>query len=380
MAKILILGAGFGGLHSSSRLAEELGPEHEITLIDKIDHFVIGFTKFDVMFGRRKPDQIKSYYKDLAAERVNFVQDTIELVDTENKSVKTSGGEYSYDYLIIGLGADLAPAATPGFVDGGYHFYSLDGAETLNPVLEKFEGGTIIVSILGKPYKCPPAPYESAFLLNEYFIEKGIRDKVTLKMLIPAAIPLPVAKEPSAKIMENMAAKNIELFIQHKVTGLDPENKQALVDGKDAFDYDLFIGIPLHKPPQVVKNMGMSEGGWIPVNPQNMETKLENVYAVGDVTHIPAGGFAVPKAGAFAQNGADIVVNDILNKLNGTDYDLTFEGSGTCYIEGGDNKVGEIQANFLGGDAPSVKLTEFTLDNRINKEKFESERIEKWFK
>ena len=197
---ILILGAGFGGLQAATRLREELGDRCKITLIDKNDFFIIGFSKFDVMFGRRSVNAVKSYYRNIAAKGVDFVQDTIEQIDPVAKMVKTRTGSLGYDFLIVALGADMALQSIPGFSEGGHEFYTLAGAEKLYPIITNFQSGTVLISIFGKPYKCPPAPYEGALQLHDFFTEKGVRDKVTLKMLIPSPTALPVAKNVSAEL------------------------------------------------------------------------------------------------------------------------------------------------------------------------------------
>ena len=179
--EILILGAGFGGLEAASILRERLDDSHRITLIDKNDHFIIGFSKFEVMFGRRTAGQVKAYYADLAHDGVEFIRDTIETIDPERRTVTTRSASFGYDHLIVGLGAELVPEATPGFVEGGYEFYSLAGAERLYPVLDGFTAGTILLSVFGKPYKCPPAPFEAAFQLHDFFTAKGVRDDIELR-------------------------------------------------------------------------------------------------------------------------------------------------------------------------------------------------------
>lgn len=378
--KILILGAGFGGLAASSKLRESLDPSVEITLIDKSDSFSIGFTKFDVMFGRKPAERIKNYYRDLALEGVDFVQDEITEIDVENKSVKTKLAEYGYDYLIVALGADLAPEATPGFAENGYHFYSIAGAERIRPVIEEFKSGTVLISIFAKPYKCPPAPYEAALQLHDLFVRKGIRDNIQIKMAIPGPMPLPVAKEASAQIEALLAERDITLHKLTSVTALDPTKQQALVEGQDPIDYDLFIGIPIHKAPQVVRDSALGADGWIAVNQDTLETSFENVYAVGDVTKVPVGKFAVPKAGAFAEDGAQAATTDIINKIKGENAPVKYNGIGTCYLELGDQRVGEIHANFLGGPEPQVTLSNPSHEYRENKLNFEKQRISQWFR
>jgi len=378
--KILILGAGFGGLHAATRLSEELDSSIEISLIDKNDSFIIGFAKFDVMFGRRTSQDIKSFYKNLAIEGINFVQDTIEIIDPNKKVVKTVSTTFSYDYLIVALGADLAPEAIPGFVDGGYEFYSLRGAERINPVINNFQSGNLLISIFNKPYKCPPAPYEAAIQLHDLFVKKGIRDKINMKVLIPGPVPLPIAKNVSSEIERLLKERSIELLKKHKVVELNTDEKKAIIENNDPVSYDLFIGIPVHKPPRVVRESALGNNGWISVNKENLETSFENVYAIGDVTSIPVGKFAVSKAGALAESAATVVADDIINKINKMKKVYKFEAAGSCYLEFGSGEVAKLNANFLGGSEPLVTLEGPTVEFRTDKENFEKDRIKKWFK
>jgi len=378
--KILILGAGFGGLHAATRLSEELDSSIEISLIDKNDSFIIGFAKFDVMFGRRTSQDIKSFYKNLAIEGINFVQDTIEIIDPNKKVVKTVSTTFSYDYLIVALGADLAPEAIPGFVDGGYEFYSLRGAERINPVINNFQSGNLLISIFNKPYKCPPAPYEAAIQLHDLFVKKRIRDKINMKVLIPGPVPLPIAKNVSSEIERLLKERSIELLKKHKVVELNTDEKKAIIENNDPVSYDLFIGIPVHKPPRVVRESALGNNGWISVNKENLETSFENVYAIGDVTSIPVGKFAVSKAGALAESAATVVADDIINKINKMKKVYKFEAAGSCYLEFGSGEVAKLNANFLGGSEPLVTLEGPTVEFRTDKENFEKDRIKKWFK
>ena len=378
--KILILGAGFGGLQAATRLSEELGSSVEISLIDKNDSFVIGFAKFDVMFGHRTSQDIKSYYKNLATDGINFIQDTIEAIDPDNKIVKTASTTFSYDYLIVALGADLTPEAIPGFVEGGHEFYSLGGAERINPVINNFQSGNLLICIFSKPYKCPPAPYEAAFQLHDLFVKKGIRDKINMKMLIPGPNPLPIAKSVSLEIEGVLKEKNIELLKMHRVIKLNPNSKEAIVENNDPVNYDLFIGIPIHKPPRVVRESALGNNGWISVSKENLETSYENVYAIGDVTSIPVGDFAVSKAGALAENAANVVVDDIINKISKRKKIYKFEAAGSCFLEFGSGNVAKLNANFLGGSEPLITLEGPSAEFRTDKEKFENDRIKKWFK
>jgi sulfide:quinone oxidoreductase len=294
--------------------------------------------------------------------------------------VKTGSSDFTYDFLVVALGADLAPEAIPGFAEGGYEFYSLQGAKTLYPVIDDFSSGTILISIFAKPYKCPPAPYEAALQLDDFFASRGVRASINIKVLIPGPTPLPVAMDASAKIEKLLADRNIELFKKHKVVSIDPDGRTTMIADREPMPYDLFLGVPIHVPPKVVRESALGEKGWITVSKANLETNFENVYAVGDVTNIPVGEFAVPKAGAFAEDAASVVVSDICNKIKNQSNRVKFDAVGTCYMEVGAGSVAELNANFLGGAEPQVTLNGPSAHFRRNKVSFGKDRIHRWFK
>ncbi len=376
---ILILGGGFGGLEVATSLRAKLDESFKITLVDKKDFFIVGFTKFDLMFGRREPEDIKSYYSELKKQGIDYVQDTIERIDPSTNSVKTTGATFIYDYLVIGLGVELHPEAIPGFKEGGYSFYSFKEAQRLHPVIEEFDSGTILISIFNKPYQCPPAPYEAALQLHDYFKRKGTRADITIKVLAPGPIPLPVSKEASASIMKLLSMHDIEFLPKHKVTRLDINKKQAIIEDHDPMDYDLFMGVPIHRPPKVILDSVFGKNGWIKVDRNNLRTEFKNVYAIGDVTHIPVGGFAVPKTGAFAEDAGKTVVADMLNRIKDENNEVIFHAIGTCYLEMGSGKVAKVDANFLGGDEPQFTLIGPSEEYLADKIEFETSRIKKWF-
>ncbi len=375
---ILILGGGFGGLEVATSLRAQCDDSVNITLIDKKEFFIIGFTKFDLMFGRRAPEDIKHYYADLKGG-INFVRDEVEKLDPENNSVITSNGTYSYDYLVIALGVKLHREAIPGFKEGGYSFYSFKQAQKLHPVIEDFESGTILISIFENPYQCPPAPYEAALQLHDLFNKKGTRADITIKVLAPSPIPLPIAPSASASLLELLDVHDIEFHAKHKVTALDTENKCAIIEGQEPMDYDLFLGVPIHRPPPVILDSPFGKDGWIHANSNNLRTEFDNVYAVGDVTHIPAGDFAVPKTGAFAEDAGKTVVKDLLNRINNEDNNVKYNAMGACFVEVGSGQVAKVQGNILGGAEPVLDFLTASEEYRADKADFETSRIKKWF-
>ena len=378
---ILILGAGFGGLEAATRLRSALDESFEITVVDQHDFFNFGFTKFDLMFGRKDPEDCKESLSAVEEKGIRFHQAVIEFIDPEGRQVETSKGPLSADYMVVALGADIAPEATPGFLEsGGHHFYSFAAAEWLRPIVDEFLGGQILIAIFDKPYKCPPAPYEAAFQLDDFYREKGIRQEIAIDMLIPGPMPLPISETVSASIEELLTARQIALHKSHKVVEIDYQAKQAVVANGTRYPYDLFLGVPVHRPPAVVLGCALGDQGWIRVDPATMRTSFEGVWAMGDVVQIPIGEFAVPKAGAFAEDAAATVAADILRTIRGEGDVDPYQAQGACYFEFGDGKVAQIAANFLGGPTPDLALAGPTLEFRADKEEFERSRIEKWFR
>jgi len=241
---VLVLGAGFGGLELSSRLSAALGDEVDVTLIDRSDAFVFGFSKLDVLFGKKTPDAVRLRYADLTTPHVRFLRETIASIDPEARRVVTDGGAYEADALVVALGADYDLAATPGLAEVGHEFYSVTGAEATRDVLPSFRAGTAIVGVCGAPFKCPPAPSETAILLDEYLRERGVRDDVTIQVVIPFGTPVPPSPATSEAILARFAERGIGFVADRKVASLDPATNEAVLDDGRRLPFDLFLGIP----------------------------------------------------------------------------------------------------------------------------------------
>ena len=159
-------------------------------------------------------------------------------------------GTYDADVLVVALGADTVPELTPGLVEGGYEFYSVAGAAHLRDVLPTFDGGDVIIGVLGPFYKCPAAPYETAMMLHDQLVQRGVRDATTIKVLTPMGMPIPVSQEASAGILGGFEERGIEFWAQTVVESLDPATHTAtLRDGRE-INYDLFLGVPIHRAPR----------------------------------------------------------------------------------------------------------------------------------
>jgi sulfide:quinone oxidoreductase len=371
--RIVVLGAGFGGLELSTQLSEAFGDDVDVTLIDKSDAFIFGFSKLDVMFGRLTPDVVRLPYRNFLKAGVRFLRETITALDPERLSVTTDGGTYEADFLIVALGADYDMEATPGLA-GVNEFYSVAGAERLRDVLPTFRKGKALIGVCGAPFKCPPAPSECALMLHDYLVEQGVREACEISFVLPLPSPVPPSPETSRALLTAFAERNISFVPGRRVASIDGARKVAILDDGTEMQFDLFFGVPKHRVPSVVVDCGMAEDGWIPVNPRTLETKFPGVYAIGDGANT-----GTPKAGVFAEGAARAVASALTAKIkNGGDV-TNYDGFGTCYLEFGGGRIGKVEVDFFSGPTPTGTYYEPSVDLRADKEHFGSSRRARWF-
>ncbi len=372
--RVLVLGAGFGGLELTTRLSEDLGDSVEVTLIDKADGFVFGFSKLDVMFGRTFAEAVIHPYTDLVRPGVRFVQTTVRAIDPTARRVETDAGRYDADVMVVALGADLDPGATPGLLEGGHDFYTLGGAFAAHDVLEAFDGGRVIVGVTSTPFKCPPAPSETALLVHDYLVARGLSERSQVSLVMPFGAPIPPSPAASEALLAAFAERGISWHPDRQVRALDPLRKRVLLADGDELPYDLFLGVPVHRAPVVVQQSTLCVDGWIPVNPLTLETSFPGVYAVGDVTSV-----GTPKAGVFAEGQAGVVAKAIIAQHRGRTTSETYDGHGICYVEFGHDQVGRVDVTFKSGERPAGRLDGPSPDYRAEKSDFGSSRIRRWF-
>ena len=373
---VLILGAGFGGLELATRLSETLADAVDVTLLDRNDSFYFGYSKLEVMLGRQSADEVCLPYADVDAEGVTFRQETVLDIDPIARRVRTDAGTHEADFLVVAMGADYDMAATPGLEAGGHEYYTLAGAERLRDALADFEGGRVLVAVLGQPFKCPPAPFEGSFLLHEHFTRQGIRDAVQMSTTFPMQRPVPVTGEVSQMFRDALASRGIEELPQHLVTGIDVGAREARLATGQTLPFDLFIGIPVHRAPDPLTAAGLAVKGWVPVDQTNLRTQFPHVYAIGDVCTGPR---TVPKAGIFAEAAALVVADDIAAEITGAAPPAPYQGSGVCYAEFGDGLVSKVAVNFLQGDGAAAERHEPSRQYAAEKAEFGATRRARWF-
>src|SRR4051794_3027906 len=372
--RVVVLGAGFGGLELTALLSEEFGTDLDLVLIDKSEGFVFGFSKLDVMFGRTTAKDVVHPYADLVKPGVRFVRSTIRGIDPQAKRVVTDDGAFDADIIVVALGADVVPDATPGLLEGGHEFYSVAGAFALRDVLADFAGGHVVVAVTSTPFKCPPAPSETALLVHELLERRGLLGSSQVSLVMPMPVPIPPSPEASAAVLAAFAERGIDWHPHGLVRALDPSrNVAVLADGVE-LDYDLFLGIPVHRAPSVVVDAGLTVDGWVPVDPFTLETAFPDIYGVGDVTSV-----GTPKAGVFAEGQAVVVAARIAARLRGEQPTAAYDGHGLCYLELGHDEVAKVDVTFRSGERPFGTLEGPSHELVADKVLFGSSRIARWF-
>jgi sulfide:quinone oxidoreductase len=372
--RVVILGAGFGGLELTARLSEEHGDDVDVTLIDRTDGFVFGFSKLDVMFGRTTEDAVTHAYADIVKPGVRFVQADITSIDPVARHVETDAGAFDADILVVALGADLDPSATPGLVEGGHEFYTESGAFATREVLEAFEGGRVVVGVTRPPFKCPPAPSETVLLVHDLLVDRGLRDRSEIALVMPLPAPVPPSPEASEALLAAFAERGIEWHPGQGVAALDPDRKVLELSDGSEMPFDLFLGIPVHRAPAVVVDAGMTVDGWIPVDPVTLETQFPDVYAVGDVTSV-----GTPKAGVFAEGQAAVAADRISARIRGEAEEAGYDGRGVCYVEFGHDQVAVVDVTFVSGEPPRGVLEGPSSELAAQKADFGQTRARRWF-
>ncbi len=372
--KVLILGAGFGGLELATRLSEELGGGAEIEVIDKAPGFVFGFSKLDVMFGRQTPDQVFHPYAGLDKVGVHFTQTSIRSIDPDQRSVLTDAGRFDADVLVVALGADVDASATPGLLESGNEFYTTSGAFVLRDVLDRFEGGDVVIGVTSTPFKCPPAPSETALLLHDHLTKKGCRDNSSISLVMPLGVPIPPSPGASTALLAAFDERGIDWRPERMVTALQTDPKRAVLNSGEELPFDLFLGVPVHRAPAVVTESGLAADGWIPADPFTLKTRFPGVYAIGDVTSV-----GTPKAGVFAEGQASIVADQIIATSRHLSTSKTYDGRGICYLEFGEGMVATVDVTFLAGSAPVGDIEGPSIALAASKAEFGASRVHRWF-
>ena len=377
MARVLILGAGFGGIATAVALRAQLATQDEVILVDRRDDFAMGLRKTwailgisPIAYGTRSLDT-------LATRGITVMRGEIGAIDPVNRSATVDAAVVEADALVVALGADRAMQAVPGLEEHGLNAWDLSHVELVHGAVDACRGGRVVIGIFGAPYSCPPAPFELAMLMGERFDARGIVADLTVVSPSPIVLPI-LGAAGCAPLDGRLAERGIAFIGDRTITAV---SKGVLdLGGDERLAFDLLLAVPPHRCPAILVDAGLAPaGGWVKVDRATLETGHEQVYAIGDATGILlANGMPLPKAGLFAEKEGEVVAARIAARLDGDAPIATFDGRGACFVEMGEGLASTISGDFY-ADPPAVELSEPSAEQRAAKERFEMERLARWF-
>jgi sulfide:quinone oxidoreductase len=377
MKRVLILGGGFGGIATARRLKETLDENDEVILVDRGDHFMVGFRKTWALTGQSTLEAGQRPLDNLANIGIRVMRDPVTRIDPAARTAWMGDQRLSADALVVALGAELAPEAIPGFQQHAYNVYDSQDIPRAAQALSEFQGGRLLIGVFGVPYKCPPAPYEMALLIRETLEARGIQAEV--EVFTPQPVSMPLLGQVGCDIIESRLADNGITFLPNrKATAVE---SGEVVFPNERRRFDLLFGVPPHRTPAVARESGLvGDSGWVSVNSRTLETPFPGVYAIGDVVQISmANGKPLPKAGVFAEGMGETVADRIAAVFKGQEPDATFAGEGGCYLEVGSGQAMMVKGHFMAVPEPEIALTDAAPERLEEKRAFEMQRLKMWF-
>jgi sulfide:quinone oxidoreductase len=346
--RVIVLGGGVGGTLAANLISKQLGADGQVTVVDPIGMHVYQPGFLYVALGQANGRWLAQDERRLLRTEVEMVIDRAVRVDPTQRTVTLGrGGALGYDFLVLATGSRLAREEIPGLVEGAHDFYSLEGAIRLREALRSFTGGRIVMGVAGIPYKCPPAPVEFVFMLEQYLRKRGIREKSTITLASPLNRAFTI--ETTSKVVQPiLEQRGIELATFFNVEAVLPEKKVVTSIEGEELPYDLLVLVPPHRGAQVIEDSGLGdERGWVPVSRATLRhEKFDTIFAIGDATNLP-----ISKSGSTAHFEAPVVASQIAAQVRGTTAKENYGGRVMCFLETGHAQATTIRFDY---DHPPV--------------------------
>jgi sulfide:quinone oxidoreductase len=343
--QIVIVGGGVGGTLLANLLSKRLTKDQaKVTVIDEDGQHLYQPGWLYVPFGEEQASKLRKKERSLLRKEVDLVVEKAMEVDPVAKTVTLAGRKtIPYDVLVLSTGARIAPEEVPGYADGAHHFYSSDASIRLRSQLEAFEGGRLVIGVADIPYKCPPAPLEFAFKVDEYVTKRGLRDKTEIMYLSPINRVFTI-ESVSEFVTPMLEERKIGYETFFNTESIDPLAKRVTSLEGSEIDYDLLVMIPPHRGSRLVMDSGLGDQqGWLPTDRYKMEVKgVEGIYGLGDATDIP-----VSKSGSAAHFEAKVLAERIAGKIQGKMDELpVYDGHVLCFLETGYGQASQLAFDF----------------------------------
>lgn len=395
---VVVLGGGVGGVVAATTVRKELPEPHRVVLVDRERRHLFAPSLLWLMTGSRSARQISRPLDRLTKKGIEVVCGEIERIEPETRQVRVmecvkgddpvsrrlrgTVRDFEADFLVVSLGAELAPDTIPGLAKAGHNFYTLSGAESLRDSLADFSGGQVAVLTAAPAYKCPAAPYEAAMLIADHIGGRNLDEVAQVDLYAAEPGPMGVAgPEVSAGVRAMVEDKGIGYYPEHQVAEVDPVGRRLTFTNGVTAEFDVLAYVPPHRAPEVIRESGLvDDSGWIPVDRDTLETAHPRVYAIGDVTGISLEmGKPLPMAGVFAERQAKVVARNIAHEITGKGEPAVFDGHGECFIETGDGRAGFGRGDFYAEPTPQIALRPVGRRWHLGKVLFEKTWLFRWF-
>ncbi|MBK7722143.1 MAG: NAD(P)/FAD-dependent oxidoreductase [Austwickia sp.] len=349
MARLLIIGAGTAGTMIAHHLRRALSDDWSITIVDRDNahHYQPGY--LFVAMGTNTAQRVVKPRDRYLPDGVEFIEAQVQRIDAAENLVRLEDGRsLAYDWIVVASGTTTRPDQVPGMADGPlwqrsiFDFYTLDGAQLLHQALERFEGGRILVHFCELPIKCPVAPLEFAFLVEDHFRKRRLRHRVDISYVTPldGAFTKPVASRELSGLLED---RSIRLVTDFAVESVDNERSMLIgYDGRE-LPFDLLVTVPPNMGQQFVIDSGLGDDmGFIPVDKATLRSETyPNLFAIGDAANLPTS-----KAGAVAHFAAELFSDNFVAAVAGRDLPNAFDGHANCFIESGRGQALLLDFNY----------------------------------
>jgi sulfide:quinone oxidoreductase len=345
-----VLGGGVGGTVVANLLARKLRrSQAHVTVIDRTGRHVYQPGWLYVPFGGPAPKHWERAERGLLSRRVDLVVGEAQRIDRVGQTIHMADGtRYPYDDLVIATGASLAPETIPGYAEAAYHFYSPEAATRLGDALKAFRGGKILIGVADIPYRCPPAPLEFTFLLDEYLRKRGLRDRTEITYLSPIGRVFTIESVSTfvTPLLEERGIKHEEFF---NTESIDPQARTVTSMEGTELGYDLLVLVPPHRGVPLVFDSGLADSqGWIETDKQTLRTKADpRIYAIGDGTDVP-----VSKSGSAAHFEAKVVADRLIADVTGSSNGHVYDGRVMCFLETGNGQASQLSFDYTHAPKP----------------------------
>lgn len=354
MKNILILGAGTGGTMMANHLSRKIDhKEWKITVIDQHENHYYQPGFLFIPFGKYDREDVIKQKTDFLPKKVDYIQEEVETIEPDNNQINLrSGGQVDFDILIIATGTKIVPEELDGLAGDNWHkkhfdFYTIEGSTALADKLNNWDGGKLAIHINEMPIKCPVAPIEFAYLADEFFTKKEMREDVEINFVTP--LDGAFTKKKTAEILgELFAERNINIAPNFMAEKVDNEKNQLVCYDGRTVDFDLLVTVPTNMGDQVIARSDMGdELNFVPTNKHTLQAEnWDNIFVIGDASNLPAS-----KAGSVAHFESEVLTENILNFIDDKPLVEDFDGHANCFIESGYGKGFLIDFNY---DTPPV--------------------------